>query len=308
MRKRSILLRLVNNMDLVTTLAEVMVQMQVYTSLSSLSMVNREYNELLGPFMKRTRERIVIDLSDLHGLSQERYKDIEYVSLPLHLESCLRVLKLSLISRSVRIIECTSGSRVLNDSKEMNVARALSRKAAGFRPWLLTFRGDPKKYLFDVQSRHLPTIDVVRVINDERQITLEGFDECDHCAEIGCADGGHGAVFEHYSDTFFVHDQEESQRNNPEQGTTAQDAPQQDLAHYASTFRYYASHLRPSTKSHKDHIFYMMDMKSITGKKWEYRREEDVSIAKMGDLLYDQLSYDDYGSHGVSRPLYLAIS
>lgn len=89
MLKRSILLQLANNVDLVTTLAEVMAQMQVYTSLSSLSMVNRGYHEMLEPFMKRTRERIVVDLSDLHGLSQERYKDIEYAFFSPNVESLL---------------------------------------------------------------------------------------------------------------------------------------------------------------------------------------------------------------------------
>lgn len=59
----SIIMRLADNIDLLTTLAEVMTEMQVYASLSSLSMINREYHALLGPHLKKTKAMIVIDLS-----------------------------------------------------------------------------------------------------------------------------------------------------------------------------------------------------------------------------------------------------
>jgi hypothetical protein len=78
----SILQRLADNIDLVMTLAEVMTQMQTYASLASLLMVNREYHALLDPYLKKMKARIVIELSDLDCLPQQRYKEIQYVSSP----------------------------------------------------------------------------------------------------------------------------------------------------------------------------------------------------------------------------------
>jgi hypothetical protein len=71
--------RLPDYVDLVLTLAEIMKDMQAYGSLAALSSVNREYHEMLQPFIKRTKKRIVLKMSKLEFLPQDRFKDIEYV-------------------------------------------------------------------------------------------------------------------------------------------------------------------------------------------------------------------------------------
>lgn len=75
----SVLNRLSDCLDLVLTLAEVMKDMQAYGSLAALSSVNREYHAMLQPCIKRTKKRIVLKMSKLEYLPQERFKDIEYV-------------------------------------------------------------------------------------------------------------------------------------------------------------------------------------------------------------------------------------
>jgi hypothetical protein len=76
----SILMQFADKIDLVMTLADVRSQMQAYSSLSSLSMINREYHAMLGPYLKKTEAKIVVDMSKLDALPTQRYKDIEYVN------------------------------------------------------------------------------------------------------------------------------------------------------------------------------------------------------------------------------------
>lgn len=84
----------------------------------------------------------------------------------------------------------------------MEKAVGLSRKAAGLRPWLLTFRGEPKKCLPDVQERFFPNIEVVRVVDDGQHRTMDESDGCYHCYEVECEDDS-GATYDHYCSTFF---------------------------------------------------------------------------------------------------------
>jgi hypothetical protein len=179
-----------------------------------------------------------------------------------------------------RIVECTSGSRVPDVSNAKDQGRGLSRKAAGFVPWLLTFRGEPREYLFDVQERYLPSVEVVRVANNGSYLTLEEADGCTHCDQVGCESTEHESVIHHYCETFFG---------------SSMDPPER-----ASTFRYQTADLSTRSKSRHDQLLYTMDMESAYGKRWEYRREKDIGVAKIGSLLHNQLSYEEWGTHGVS--------
>jgi hypothetical protein len=48
-----------------------------YASLAALSTINQEYYAIIKPFLKSTKRRIVVDLSDLRKLPKSRYKEIE---------------------------------------------------------------------------------------------------------------------------------------------------------------------------------------------------------------------------------------
>lgn len=48
-----------------------------HRTLVSLSVVSRDFSDILRPFLKRTRKRIVVDLYDLDELEEERYGDIQ---------------------------------------------------------------------------------------------------------------------------------------------------------------------------------------------------------------------------------------
>lgn len=270
----SILHRLADNIDLVMTLAEVMTQMQTYASLASLLMVNREYHALLDPYLKKMKARIVIELSDLDSLPLERYKEIQYVSSVLSMS----ILEFEFPSRS-RIIECSGGSRLPIQSTKMQKAIGLSRKAAGLRPWLLTFRGNPKKYLPDVQERHFPGIEVVRVVDNDQHHTMEESEGCNHCYEMMCEEGWPGGVFEHYCSAFFN--------------------SSKDTSRHAMNFRYYASEHLPPVKAPKDRIRYELDMESLSGKTWQYRREANVREATINGLLHHAFRYRGWDSFSV---------
>lgn len=269
----SILDKLANNIDLVMTLAEVMTEMQAYASMATLAEVNREYHTLLGPFLKKTKARIVIELSDLDVLPQARYKEIEWVGCLTH-----PYLFMTEHPAIIRIVECSAGSRIPIQSRQMEEAVGLSRKAAGLRPWLLTFRGEPKKYLPDVQGRLFPDIEVVRVAHEAQQRTMDESDGCNHCDPNVCEDGWSGAAFDHYCSTFF--------NSSPY------------TARYDSTFRYYASGVSRFrlADAPKDRIRYELDMTSGTGKKWQFRRDTSIPVTKTNDLLHHRFWHSEWDS------------
>lgn len=75
----SILKRLVPHFDLVLNIAEILAVNKAFATLANLFVVNRAYHDTLEPCLKKLKKRIVLDLSDLRWLPQERYKDIQCV-------------------------------------------------------------------------------------------------------------------------------------------------------------------------------------------------------------------------------------
>jgi hypothetical protein len=75
----SIFNRLVPHFDLVLNIAEILTVSKAFATLGSLSVVNRAYYDTLEPCLKKLKKKIVLDISDLRWLPQERYKDIQYV-------------------------------------------------------------------------------------------------------------------------------------------------------------------------------------------------------------------------------------
>jgi hypothetical protein len=191
-------------------------------------------------------------------------------------------------SMRFRIIECSPGSRVPAESNDIDQARGLSRKAMGFAPWLLTFRGEPKKYVFAVQERYFPGVKVVRLVHNEKYMTLEQADGCGHCPWIGCDCAFTQKAFDQYCNAFFESPREDSRR--------------------ASVFRYQVTDVSPPSGSRNDRIFYTMDMESKFRKAWEYRREKNIDVAGIHDLLHEQFPYNEWGSHGVSFSSHFATN
>jgi hypothetical protein len=161
----------------------------------------------------------------------------------------------------------------------MEKAIGLSRKAAGLRPWLLTFRGNPKKYLPDVQERYFPGIEIVRVVDNGQHHTMEDSEGCNHCFEMMCEEGLSSEIIEHYCSAFFT--------------------SSEYISRYATTFRYYASEHLPPVKPPKDRIRYELDMKSLSGKTWQYRREVDVQEATINSLVHHAFRYHSWASYSV---------
>jgi hypothetical protein len=65
------------HVDLLSNLMEVMAGMRRYASLSVLSTINKEFNALVQPHLRKIKKRIVVELSDLKKVPTGRYKDIE---------------------------------------------------------------------------------------------------------------------------------------------------------------------------------------------------------------------------------------
>jgi hypothetical protein len=73
----SIINRLSGHVDLLSNLTEVMVDMRRYASLAVLSLVSKEIHASVQPYLRKTKKRIVVELSDIKKLLKSRYKDIE---------------------------------------------------------------------------------------------------------------------------------------------------------------------------------------------------------------------------------------
>jgi hypothetical protein len=259
--------------DLVMSLAEVMKTMQAYGSLAAFSSINREYRGMLQPYLKRTKKRIVLKMSKLEYLPQERFKDIEYVSEMAEWSSVLAVCAHSF---PIRIIECSSESVLSSDITTAGV-RALSRHAAGLQPWLLTFRGPAKMYLPDLQDRWFPNVEVLRLVVDESRKTAEELlgPQHHHYYDSDCCDP-EWEVLNHYLDCFLVESADSD---------------------YATTFRFQA--MTPSIRTFKHRFLYEVDMVSCSGKALQYRREYTTDGTAIHNVFYDQVDPNEWETHGV---------
>lgn len=138
-------------------------------------------------------------------------------------------------------------------------------------------------YLPDLQKSSFPDVEVVRLVVDETQTTVEerhGNDHYDHhfyctdCCEPECE------IFGNYLESFLC---------------------DSAISHYATAFRFQAT--TPPADILKHRFLYEVDMVSASGKAMQYRRESNAIVGSIYNVLYDQVECCEWETHGVSRPL-----
>lgn len=77
----SLLIRIGEQVDILLELADQLVEEKAFRTVASLSATSRSFWDMLKPLLERPKKRIVVDVSDLCFLREERYADIQYVHL-----------------------------------------------------------------------------------------------------------------------------------------------------------------------------------------------------------------------------------
>lgn len=134
-------------------------------------------------------------------------------------------------------------------------------------------------YLPDLQESWFPDVEVVRLVVDERQTTVEERLGCDHGYYHDCCEP-EWEVFGNYLETFLK---------------------DSAASHYATTFR--LQNMTPPTDALKHRFLYEVDMVSSFGKALQYRREYNTKFGAMYNVLYNEVDYSECETHGVSSPL-----
>jgi hypothetical protein len=61
--------------------------------------------------------------------------------------------------------------------------------------------------------------------------------------------------------------------------------------------------MTPSIRTFKHRFLYEVDMVSCSGKALQYRRENDTDGEAMYNVIYDQVDFGEWETHGVSSLL-----
>jgi hypothetical protein len=194
-----------------------------------------------------------------------------------------------------RIVECGPYSAILEESHADAKKRGRSRYDAGFKPWLMTYRGRPESYLPQLQENFALGVDVIRVVDgSRRQTSVEASYNLrnHHPCYCGCDDPDSPyEIYDDYMEAFFL--------KSPSK-----------LSH-ASNFRYQAGQYSSAEGTQVlPKLSFEMDFASALGNTWQYRRHkrtrEDVFDAICDQDCCCEMCYDHEHPFGVSAILHPA--
>jgi hypothetical protein len=156
--------RLSEQVDILLEVAQQLSDSQAFGSIAALALVDQEYQDIVQPFLRHLKRKVVLDLAELQWFPKEGYPDIQYVPFPPHARHT---------DHPSRIIECTYVTGLPINPHIRNHGFATHLHDAGLRPWLITFYGRPHPFIATFRTAYFPHVSVVRVVERLGMVELQ---------------------------------------------------------------------------------------------------------------------------------------